>query len=472
MLHQGVMLNWATQPGRPYHFWENTMNESHYCPHSPEEISEMLAAIGVSSVEELFAPIPSDLRAKTFNIPPGMSEFETYARMQAIVADNSKAMLNFIGGGFYDHIIPAVVDHLSGRSEFYTAYTPYQPECSQGTLQALFEYQTAICRLTGMDVSNASLYDGATACAEAAMMALRVTGRNRIVVDGCVNPFSRQVLKTYLYNLKVEVVEIAPLDGTLNRDELAKALDDSVAAVLVQNPNFFGCVEDFSAIADLVHGAGALLVASVYPVSLGILKTPAGMGADIAVGDGQSLGNPLSFGGPSFGFIAAKKALIRNMPGRIIGETIDKQGRRGYVLTLQAREQHIKRHKATSNICSNQGLYALRGLIFLSSIGKQGLAEMAGLNRDKAEYAKAQLADIPGVTVLQSAPTFNEFTVFLPKPAAAVVADLLKQGICAGVPLGDYYEDSANALVVTVTEKRTKKEIDHLAKELEAALCN
>lgn len=441
------------------------MNDSHYCPHTAEEIAEMLSVIGADSVEELFAPIPAELRAKTFNIPPGMSEFETFDRMKAIAADNS-ALLNFIGGGFYDHIIPAVVDHLSGRAEFYTAYTPYQPECSQGTLQALFEYQTAMCRLTGLDVSNASLYDGATACAEAAMMALRVTGRNRIILDGCVSPFSRQVLKTYLYNLDVEIVELAPLDGLLDRNALAAVLNDSVAAVLVQNPNFFGCVEDFAPLAGQVHSVGALLIASVYPVSLGILKSPGELGIDIAVGDGQSLGNPLSFGGPSFGFIAAKKSLIRNMPGRIVGETIDKNGKRGFVLTLQAREQHIKRHKATSNICSNQGLYALRGLIFLSAVGKDGLAEMASLNRDKAQYAKELLAGIPGVTVLQSAPVFNEFTLFLPKPADAVVTALLKQGIAAGVPLGRYYEGSENCLVVTVTEKRSRKEIDLLFEAL------
>jgi glycine dehydrogenase subunit 1 len=448
------------------------MNDSHYCPHTPEEIQEMLSVIGVASVEELFAPIPAALRATTFNIPPGMSEFETFARMQAIAGENSQGMTNFIGGGFYDHIIPSVVDHLSGRAEFYTAYTPYQPECSQGTLQALFEYQTAICRLTGLDVSNASLYDGGTACAEAAMMALRVTGRHKIVVDGCVSPFSRQVLKTYLYNLDVEVVELAPLDGLLDRAGLDALLDESVAGVLVQNPNFFGSIEDFTALAGQVHGVGALLIGSVYPISLGLLKSPGEMGIDIAVGDGQSLGNPLSFGGPSFGFIAAKKTYIRNMPGRIIGETVDRNGKRGYVLTLQAREQHIKRHKATSNICSNQGLCALRGLIFLSSVGREGLAGMARLNRDKAEYAKARLTGIPGVTVLKSAFTFNEFTVFLPKNAAAVVEALLERGIAAGVPLGQYYEGSENCLVVTVTEKRTKKEIDMLARELEVALCN
>jgi len=448
------------------------MNTSHYCPHTPEEIQEMLAAIGVSSVEELFAPIPAELRCSTFNLPVGMSEFETFAKLQAVAADNTQNLSLFIGGGFYDHIIPAAVDHLSGRAEFYTAYTPYQPECSQGTLQALFEYQTAICRLTGLDVSNASLYDGATGLAEAALMAMRATNRTKVVVDGCVSPIARQVLATYLSNQDAQIVELPPLDGLLNREELAKQLDDTTAAVLVQYPNVFGGVEDFSGLAEQAHAAGALLVTAVYPIALGILKSPGELGADIAVGDGQSLGNPLSFGGPSFGFIAAKKSHIRNMPGRIVGETVDKNGKRGFVLTLQAREQHIKRHKATSNICSNQSLCALRGLIFLAAIGKQGLADLARLNRDKAEYAKACLAELPGVVVLQTAPTFNEFTISLPKPAEAVVAALLDKGIAAGMPLGRFYAGSENMLVVTVTEKRSKKEIDQLVKALEVALCN
>lgn len=444
-----------------------------YCPNTEQEKQEMLAAIGVSSVESLFSAIPTTLRATSFDIPAGMSEFETFARMQELAGVNAVDTLNFIGGGFYDHIIPAAVDHLSGRAEFYTAYTPYQPECSQGTLQALFEYQTAICRLTGLDVSNASLYDGATACAEAAMMALRVTGRNRIIVDASVSPFSRQVLKTYLYNLAVDIVEIAPLAGALDRGELSRLLDDSVAGVIVQNPNFFGSVEDFTAIADLAHVKGALLIASVYPIALGMLKSPGEMGVDIAIGDGQSLGNPLSFGGPSFGFIAAKKAFIRNMPGRIVGETVDKNGARGFVLTLQAREQHIKRHKATSNICSNQGLCALRGLIFLSTVGKNGLAELAGLNRAKAEYTKSRLTAIPGVKILQSAPTFNEFTVILPKSSPPIVSALLKKGIAAGVPAGDYYNGLENALIVTVTEKRSKSDIDRLGQALQEVLqCN
>lgn len=448
------------------------MQTSHYCPHTPEEIQEMLAAIGVQSVEELFAPIPAELRCTTFNLPTGMSEFETYAKLQQLAGDNCQNLSLFIGGGFYDHVIPAAVDHLSGRAEFYTAYTPYQPECSQGTLQALFEYQTAICRLTGLDVSNASLYDGATALAESALMAMRATNRSKVLVDGCVSPIARQVLATYLSYHDAELVELPPLDGLLNRAELAAQLDDQTAALLVQYPNVFGCVEDFSGLADQVHAKGALLVTAVYPIALGILKSPGELGADIAVGDGQSLGNPLSFGGPSFGFIAAQKSHIRNMPGRIVGETVDKNGKRGFVLTLQAREQHIKRHKATSNICSNQSLCALRGLIFLSAIGKQGLADLARLNYDKAEYAKSCLAALPGVTVLQTAPTFNEFTISLPKPADPIVAALLSKGIAAGLPLGALYEGSENMLVVTVTEKRSKREIDLLVKELEVQLCN
>lgn len=445
---------------------------SHYCPHTPQEIQEMLDAIGVASIEELFASIPPELRAKTFNLPAGMSEFETFARMQQLAADNCSQLSLFIGGGFYDHLIPAAVDHLAGRAEFYTAYTPYQPECSQGTLQALFEYQSAICRLTGLEVSNASLYDGATALAEGALMALRATGRSKLLVDGCVSPIARQVLATYLSNLGVTIVELPPLDGLLNRMELAAQLDNDTAALLVQYPNVFGSVEDFSTVADQVHGVGCLLVTAVYPVALGMLKSPAEIGADIAVGDGQSLGNPLSFGGPSFGFIAARKSYIRNMPGRIVGETVDKNGKRGFVLTLQAREQHIKRHKATSNICSNQSLCALRGLIFLSALGKQGLVDLAQLNYDKAEYAKACLAELPGVTVLKTAPTFNEFTVSLPKPADQVVAALLAKGIAAGMPLGQLYEGAEYLMVVTVTEKRSRKEIDLLVKELEVALCS
>jgi glycine dehydrogenase subunit 1 len=442
-----------------------------FTPHTPEEIREMLATIGVGSIGDLFRPIPKELRARSFDLPPGMSEFEMMARLQEMAAQNGR-VVPFVGGGYYDHVIPAAVDHLAGRAEFYTAYTPYQPECSQGSLQALFEYQSAICRLTGLDASNASLYDGGTALAEAAMMALRVTGRGRVILDGAVNPFHRAIVRTYLANLPVEIVELPPVNGMLDRQSLAGKLDDRCAVVMVQNPTFFGCVADYSDLAAQVHKSGALLVSAVYAVSLGLLKAPGDMGVDIAVGDGQSLGNHLSFGGPAFGFIAAKKQYIRNMPGRIVGQTVDREGRRGFVLTLQAREQHIKRHKATSNICSNQSLCALRGLIFLVSLGKRGLVELARLNRDKAEYAKRALAAVRGVTIPSGAPTFNEFTIRLSKRADDVVASLLQRGIAAGVPLGSYYPGEENSLVVTVTEKRTKGEIDLLARELEGALWN
>ena len=441
-----------------------------YCPNTPEEIREMLASIGVGSIEELFAPIPAPLRAKSFDLPPGMSEFEMLRRMKELSACTSLCVVPFVGGGYYDHAVPAAVDHLSGRAEFYTAYTPYQPECSQGTLQALYEYQSAICQLTGLDASNASLYDGGTALAEAAMMSLRITGRSRLVIDGGVNPASRSIIRTYLANMDVEIIEVIPREGISDRNALFAALSDNTAAVIVQNPNFFGSLDDLSDLADAAHEKGALCVASVYPISLGLVKSPAEMGVDIAVGDGQSLGNPVSFGGPSFGFITAKKQYIRNMPGRIIGETVDGQGRRGFVLTLQAREQHIKRHKATSNICSNQSLCALRGLIFLAGVGKQGLVELARLNYDKAEYAKGLVGEIPGVSVLNIGTTFNEFTVALPKDAAGVVERLLTKGIAAGVPLGSLYPGMEQCMTVTVTEQRTRQEIDFLAQQVEAAL--
>ncbi|MGW8285964.1 MAG: aminomethyl-transferring glycine dehydrogenase subunit GcvPA [Candidatus Deferrimicrobiaceae bacterium] len=440
-----------------------------FTPHTPEEIREMLAAIGVGSIGDLFRPIPEELRVRSFDLPPGISEFEMMARLQEMAAQNGR-VVPFVGGGYYDHVIPAAVDHLAGRSEFYTAYTPYQPEVSQGALQALFEYQSAICSLTGLEASNASLYDGGTALAEAAMMALRVTGRDRVILDGAINPFHRAIVRTYLANLPVETVELPPVNGMTNRQGLDGMLDGRCAAVMVQNPTFFGCVADYSDLAAQVHKSGALLVSTVYAVSLGILKTPGEMDVDIAVGDGQSLGNHLSFGGPAFGFIAAKKQYIRNMPGRIVGETVDREGRRGFVLTLQAREQHIKRHKATSNICSNQSLCALRGLIFLVSLGKRGLVELARLNRDKAEYAKRALSAVRGVTIPFNGPTFNEFSIRLPKRADDVVASLLQRGIAAGVPLGSYYPGEENSLVVTVTEKRTRGEIDLLARELEGAL--
>lgn len=446
------------------------MSRADFCPNTPEEIRQMLAAIGVKTTGELFDIISPVLRARSFDLPEGMSEFELLHRMEELAEKNSHDITGFIGGGLYDHYIPAVVDHLAGRAEFYTSYTPYQAECSQGTLQALYEYQTAICALTGMEASNASLYDGGSALAEGALMALRVTGRNKLIVDGAINPFYRQILRTYLSTVDVEITEIDPRSGIADRDAMTALLDSDTAAVIVQNPDFFGTVGDAGPIADKAHEHGALLVVSAYPVSLGMVKSPGEMGADIVTGDGQSLGNPLSFGGPTFGFIAARKKYIRNLPGRIVGETVDREGRRGFVLTLQAREQHIKRHKATSNICSNQSLCALRGLIFLCSLGKGGLAELARLNFDKAEYAKGVFGQIRGVSVLNDGPTFNEFTLSLPGDANCVVEKLLSAGIAAGVPLGGFYTGLENCLVVTVTEKRTRGEIDALAAAIEEVL--
>ncbi|GFO54829.1 putative glycine dehydrogenase (decarboxylating) subunit 1 [Geomonas sp. Red276] len=430
----------------------------------------MLEVIGAGSVEELFSAIPKELRAKSFDLPPGVSEFELMGIMREKASTGGCGITPFIGGGLYDHIIPAAVDHLASRAEFYTAYTPYQPECSQGTLQALFEYQTAICRLTGMESSNASLYDGGTAVAEAALMAFRITGRHQVVLDESVNPFYREVVRGYLASVAEQVTEVASLGCGSDFDMLYGAVTDQTAAVIVQNPNFFGTVEDFTALAEKAHRHGALLVVCSYPIALGLIKSPGEMGADIVVGEGQSLGNHLSFGGPYFGFITTLKKYIRNLPGRIVGETVDKDGQRGYVLTLQAREQHIKRQKATSNICSNQSLCALRGMIFTAALGRKGFEELAALNYDKAEYARGVLSAIDGVSVVNAGTTFNEFVLSLPKPAAPVVERLLASGVAAGFPLGSFYPDMENALVVTVTEKRTKAEIDRLASLLQEAL--
>lgn len=448
------------------------MSRSGYCPHTPEQIREMLEIIGVDSIADLFAVIPPELRARSFDLPEGMSEFEMLAGMERLAGSDLCGIVPFIGGGCYDHVIPAVVDHLAGRAEFATSYTPYQPECSQGTLQALYEYQTAICRLTGMETTNASLYDGGTALAEAALMALRITGRKKILVDGAVNPFAREILRSYLANLAVEIVEIAPAGVTTDRERFLAALDEETAGVIVQNPTFFGGVDNYGDLAAAARRCGALTIVSVYPVSLGLLKTPGEMDADMAVGDGRSLGNPLSFGGPSFGFLAVRREHIRNLPGRIVGETVDRDGRRGFVLTLQAREQHIRRQKATSNICSNQSLCALRGLIFLTALGRAGFAELARLNYDKAQYAKSVLGAVKGVSLVTAGATFNEFTLRLPGDAAAVIERLLAEGIAAGVPLGRWYPGMESCLVVTVTEKRTRAEIDMLAARLKEVACS
>jgi glycine dehydrogenase subunit 1 len=361
---------------------------------------------------------------------------------------------------------------LASRCEFYTAYTPYQPECSQGWLQAIYEYQTAICQLTGLDAANASLYDGGTALYEAAMMAIRTTGRNKIIMDSGVNLIYRTMLYTYTSNLSIEFVETPVVHGQSCREEIYKHLDEKTAAVILQNPNFFGAIDDHSDIIKKAHSKGAIAIMSVYPISLGVLKSPAEMDVDIATAEGQSLGIPLSFGGPYLGVMACKKDFVRKMPGRIVGATVDRDGKRGFVLTLQAREQHIRRENATSNICSNEALCALRAVIYLSLLGKEGLAELARLNHEKSEFAKSVIGRIPDVQVKKSSPTFNEFTVVLNKNADVVVQKMIEKGFACGFPLGRFYKGLDSYLLITVTEKRTKQEIVALSETLRSVLCS
>ncbi len=441
-----------------------------YIPHTPEDIKEMLNVIGVSGIDELFKDIPAELKPKSFDIPPGQSEAEVTAHLRRLAGKNASHLINFVGAGFYDHFIPAAVDAVVNRPEFYTAYTPYQPECSQGWLQSIYEYQTVICELTGLDVANASLYDGGTALYEALMMAVRLTGRNKIIMDSGVNLIYRTMLYTYTRNLSIEFVEIPVVHGQSSRAELSRNLDDKIAAVIMQNPNFFGAVDDYGDVVEQVHTCGALAIGSVYPVSLGMLKSPGEMGFDIATGEGQSLGIPLSFGGPYLGFMAAKKELVRQMPGRIVGATVDSEGKRGFVLTLQTREQHIRREKATSNICSNEALCALRAAVFAALLGREGLKELAEHNYQKAEFAKEELSRISGVEVKRSSPTFNEFTVCLPRHADEVVYRMIDKGFACGFPLGRYYKGMDNYLLIAVTEKRTREDIRGLAGSLEAVL--
>jgi len=430
----------------------------------------MLKDIGVRDIDALFADIKPEHKPRSFDLPKGLSEYEVVRRVTALSLKNNVHVVPFIGGGYYDHYIPTAVQALTSRGEFYTAYTPYQPECAQGTLQALYEYQSSICALTGMEVSNASLYDGGTALYEAMMMAIRITGRDKVIMDGGVSPIYRKILNTYTHHLSYQFEETPVVHGQSSREEIYRRLDKNTAAVILQNPNFFGAIDDLTDIIERAHQVGALAIVSVYPISLGLLKTPAQMGADIVTGEGQSLGLPLNFGGPYLGFMCARKKYIRKMPGRIVGETVDSKGRRCYVNTLQAREQHIRREKATSNICTNVSLCALQAAIFMAVVGKNGLKEMAQLNLDKAEYAKQQLSKIKGVEVKRSAQTFNEFTVHLPKDASEVIGAMMKKGFAAGFALGRYYPGMERYLLVAVTEKRTKEEIDRYAKALQEVL--
>src|SRR5687768_8160371 len=386
-----------------------------YLLNTPEDQRAMLAAIGAGSLEELFEMVPPELRLRRpLDIPPALSEMELAACMAQLAARNASPAQKvcFLGGGSYDHFVPAVVDYVAARGEFYTSYTPYQAEASQGNLQAFFEYQTLITQLTGMDVSNASLYDGGSAAAEAVLMALAATRRHgRVVTAASVHPEYRQILETYLKNLDVQLVTVGTPEGNLTLEELSAAVDDKTACVFVQHPNFFGCLEHVEGIARIAHDAGALLITAVDPISLGLLKRPGDYGADIVVAEGQPLGTPMQYGGPYLGIMACREEFVRRMPGRITGQTVDRQGRRCWVLTLQTREQHIRREKATSNICTNQGLFALRATTFLAAMGPQGMHEMAELCLQKSHYAARQLAGGSRLALAFDRPTFKEFVV-------------------------------------------------------------
>ena len=438
-----------------------------YLLNTPSDIAAMLARIGAVSLEELFAPIPAELRLqRALDIPPALSEIELTQHASALAEKNRAAGdgVCFLGGGSYDHFIPSVVDAVASRSEFYTAYTPYQAEASQGSLQAFFEYQTLICQLTGMDVANASLYEGGSSVAEAVLLAINVTdGRREVLIAESVHPEYRQVLSTYLANLNVKIVTVPTPEGYLNLDDLKKAISDQTVCVVTQHPNFFGHLEEMQALTEIAHANGALSVVSIDPISVGLLKRPGQYGADIAVAEGQCLGTPMGYGGPYLGIMACRQEFVRKIPGRLIGQTIDRNGKRCWVLTLQTREQHIRREKATSNICTNQGLFALRAAVYLTALGPQGLQETAELCLQKAHYAAEQLAKIPGVALKFNRPFFKEFTVNLPGDVPSLLTELRKSAFHAGLSLGRWYPGFSDCLTIAVTEQRTKAEIDGLA---------
>ncbi len=431
----------------------------------------MLEAIGVDSIDALFESIPESLQLdRPLDIPPALGELELSAHMQELAARNTPATSNvcFLGGGSYDHFVPAVVDYVGSRGEFYTSYTPYQAEVSQGNLQAMFEYQTMVCELTGMDVSNQSLYDGGSATAEAVLMSLAVTRRSgRVVTVGSVHPEYRQTIDTYLTNLDTELVTVDANTGSCNLEQLAAEVNDETACVLVQHPNFFGSLEEMEEIAKITHDAGALLVVVFDPISLGLLKRPGDYGADIAVAEGQSLGTPMQFGGPYLGIMACREKFVRRMPGRIAGQTVDRRGKRCWVLTLQTREQHIRRSKATSNICTNQGLFALRASVYMAAMGPTGMRNVAELCVQKSNYTRTQLSALDRLEPAFDTPVFKEFVMRDRDNDVAGLVELgLKENIFAGVPLAPWYPELSDCLLVSVTERRTKQQIDRLAAAL------
>ncbi|MEK4382958.1 aminomethyl-transferring glycine dehydrogenase subunit GcvPA [Aeribacillus sp. FSL K6-2848] len=440
-----------------------------YLPMTETDRKEMLEAIGVESIDDLFADIPESVRFKgKYNIKAQKPETELFRELSQLAAKNKdvKTNVSFLGAGVYDHYIPAIVDHVISRSEFYTAYTPYQPEISQGELQAIFEFQTMICELTGMDVANSSMYDGGTALAEAALLAAGQTKKKKVLVSQTVHPETRDVLKTYAKGQNVEVVEIPYRNGVTDVEALKEMMNAEVASVIVQHPNFFGQLEPLHQIEEISHSEKSLLIVSSNPLALGVLSPPGSFGADIVVGDVQPFGIPMSFGGPTCGYFAVKKELMRKIPGRLVGQTVDEEGKRGFVLTLQAREQHIRRDKATSNICSNQALNALASSVAMTALGKTGVKEMAYQNIQKANYAK-KMFEKKGFSIPFQGPMFNEFVVKLSKPVSLANKKLLEKGIIGGYDLGRTYPELEKHMLVAVTELRSKEEIDLFVNELE-----
>ncbi len=449
------------------------MNGQHYLPLTDPVLQEMLASFGAASIEDLFRDIPPAIQlTRELDLPPSLSEPEALAHLRHLAAKNMNLedYTCFLGAGAYDHYIPSAVRHLTHRSEFYTAYTPYQAEISQGILQAIFEYQTLICQLTGLDVANASLYDGASALAEGAVMACGATGKRKVLVSRGINPQYRQVLKSYLEVRGLEVNEVLlTAGGQTNLDEALRRSeqDPETAALLLQTPNFFGVIEEPGHLADTLHEHGTLLVVSVDPISLPLLKTPGEYGADIATGEGQALGNPLSMGGPYLGFLAARENLLRRLPGRIVGETRDASGLRGYVLTLQTREQHIRRERATSNICSNQALNALTAAVYMALMGPEGMKTVAGHCLQKAAYAREQICALPGYELIFPGVHFKEFAVTVTGSPGEMNEYLLQHGIIGPLDLEQAYPELPRSALFCVTEKRSKAEIDTLVRVLE-----
>ena len=448
-----------------------------YVPNTPEDQQAMLATLGLSTLEDLLAPVPENVRLRRpLDLPPALSEPDLKRLLYNMAAKNKNldSTISFLGAGTYDHAIPSVVPHLQRRSEFVTSYTPYQPEVSQGMLQAIYEFQTMVCQITDLDIANASLYDGATAMVEAVLLAVGPGGRGEVVISMGVDPQYRRVLHTYAHARGFSVREVPTRDGVTSLEDLDAAVSATTAAVVIQQPNFFGCIEDMRAIEPIAHKGKAVFVTTITePASLGVLAPPGEYGADIAVGELMSFGNPMSYGGPALGFMSARSKYMRLLPGRLVGQTVEEGGQKqtGYVLTLQTREQHIRRERATSNICTNQSLLAVGATIYLAALGKQGFRELGALCLQKAHYAFRQVTALPGYKAAFSSPFFDEFVITAPVPAQRLVQHFEQAGIIGGYPLREGYPDMPNDILFCVTETRTREDIDYLVgvlKEVQA----